>query len=118
MGNVSTLKPLKPADVGNMVCDGEVISHPTVDDTAGGTKLVASPAAGRLEVEIQNLSASDSIWVKDGTGVTFGHGGAGKGFLIGPCTTKCLTCDESLDYYAIADAGKSVDVVVVERTQA
>ena len=53
MGNVSTLKPLKPADVGNMVCDGEVISHPTVDDTAGGTKLVASPAAGRLEVEIQ-----------------------------------------------------------------
>ena len=113
MGNVSTLKPLKPADVGNKICDDEVVDTVDVDDTVGGVALPASPASGRVEVELQNLSDTDDIWIKKGTGVTFGP--TGNGYLLGRCTAKCLQCADGVDYYGIADTGKTVKIKVIER---
>lgn len=45
----------------------------TVDTTAGGTQLVASPLSNRLRVEIQNLGSKD-IYIRQATGVTISNG--------------------------------------------
>lgn len=45
----------------------------SVDTTAGGTQLVASPLSGRLRVEIQNLGSND-VYLKEATGVTTANG--------------------------------------------
>jgi hypothetical protein len=45
----------------------------SVDTTAGGVQLVASPLSNRLRIEIQNLGTQD-IYIRQSTGVTTSNG--------------------------------------------
>lgn len=72
----------------------------SVDTTAGGTQLVASPLSGRLRVEIQNLGSND-IYIKEATGVTTANG---------------LKIPKGSSYEQLLDAGAAIWAIAASGT--
>lgn len=87
-----------------------VVTNATVDTTVGGINLVTTALTGRREVTVQNLGA-ESIWIKNGTGVTAGT--AGNGFEIPACSSASFNWGDNIDLYAITSTG-TASVKVIE----
>lgn len=83
------------------------VSAASVDTTAGGTQLVASPLTGRLRVEIQNLGSND-IYIKNATGVT-----SSNGLKIPKGSSYEQSLDAGATIWAIASSG-TADVRIAE----
>lgn len=73
----------------------------SIDTTAGGTQIAASPLTGRLRIEIQNLGSND-IYIKEATGVT-----TSNGLKIPKGTSYEQSLDAGAAIWAIAASGTS-----------
>lgn len=71
----------------------------SVDTTAGGTQLAASPLSGRLKIEIQNLGSND-VYIRQATGVT-----TSNGLKIPKGSSYEQTLDDGAAIWAIAASG-------------
>ena len=76
--------------------------------TASESELASTPLANRVSMLIQNLSAND-IYVKEATGVS-----TSNGMLIPKKSVFEADLDAAANIFAIASAGASNDVRVVE----
>ena len=83
------------------------VTAASIDTTAGGTQLVASPLTGRLRVEIQNLGSND-IYIKNATGVT-----SANGLKIPKGSSYEQSLDAGAAIWAIAASG-TADIRVAE----
>lgn len=84
-----------------------LVSAETVDTTAGGVQLVATPLTGRLRVEIQNLGSQD-IYIAEATGVT-----VSSGLKVPKGSSYEQALDAGAEIWAITPSGTS-DVRVAE----
>lgn len=85
-----------------------LVSVESVDNTVGGTELVATPLTGRVSVLIQNLSSQD-IYLREATGVTTDNG---LRLPKGSCFSADL--DEDSNIFAISGSGSASDIRIVE----
>lgn len=79
----------------------------SIDDTAGGTAVVASPSASRKHLMVQNLG-DDNVYLGFGT-VT-----AANGILLPSCAIAQFDIGSNLDLKAIAETGETEDVRYME----
>lgn len=77
------------------------VSAASVDTTAGGTELVATPLTGRGSILVQNLGSND-VYLKEATGVT-----SANGMLLPKGSSFVASLDEAADLFAIASSGTS-----------
>jgi len=103
---------------GSITVDGTVATTPgglstwqvsatSVDTTAGGTELAATPLANRVKMIVQNLGANN-IYVKDATGVT-----TANGLKIPKQSSQEIELSATANIWAITDAS-TADVRVAE----
>jgi hypothetical protein len=83
------------------------VTQQTIDTTAGGIELAATPLASRLAVLVQNVGSND-VYVKEATGVT-----SSNGFLLPKGSSYEASLDDGADLWAIAGSG-STDIRIVE----
>lgn len=83
------------------------VTQQTVDTTAGGTELAATPLTGRLSILVQNIGNQD-LYLKEATGVT-----SSNGMLLPKGSSFEASLDDAANIFAIA-ASASSDVRIVE----
>lgn len=83
------------------------VTAATIDTTAGGTELVATPLANRVRMVIQNLGAN-GLYIKDATGVT-----TANGLKIPKKSSQEVDLNATANIFAIADASDT-DIRVAE----
>lgn len=86
------------------------VTNTTVTDTAA--KLPATALTDRNSIAIRNLSSTLNIYIADDAGVT--AAGATRGWIVEPDSIFSVDITDSIELYAICDAGQMVNVQVVE----
>lgn len=88
------------------------ITTMNVTDTRG--KVPATPLAQRNAMAISNMSVSDTIYVGP-SNVVAGRGiGTTAGWEVGPSETFNVDITENIELYAVAEAGATVLVKILE----